>query len=340
MKRIRLTQIDGKLPNIALMKLSFYFKENNFEVILNNSLYKELFEEYYSNVFVSSIFKDSNYNVEIVKKNFNNVIIGGTGTNNNGNIEDLININEYENYDYSIYDIDYSIGFSQRGCRLRCPFCFVPKKEGGNKDNSSIIKLIKDNPKNKKNKLVLLDNDFFGQKNWRDKAEEIIDNNIRIVFSQGLNIRLINEEQCKLLSQMQFRDNKFKRKRIYTAWDNSKDEKIFFRGINLLLNSGIKANEILVYFLCNYYEKGLTDDVLYRFNKMKNIGLLPFPMIFDRKTASLDLLKFQEFVIQGIYRTSDFKDFINKNIYKKNKLIESNNLKIDYLDFKSEIQEI
>ena len=33
--------------------------------------------------------------------------------------------------DYTLYpEYLHSIGFTQRGCRLHCPFCVVPRKEG------------------------------------------------------------------------------------------------------------------------------------------------------------------------------------------------------------------
>ena len=48
-------------------------------------------------------------------------------------MEQLLGVEEYEHYDYSIYGASFaaSIGFTQRGCRLKCPFCVVPRKEGG-----------------------------------------------------------------------------------------------------------------------------------------------------------------------------------------------------------------
>lgn len=327
---IRLTQIDGKLPNIALMKLSHYFKNvKNEHVYFTKDINKSLFEENYNYVFGSAIFTKSKNKIELFLKNFPNAILGGTGINNIDTIEKLIELNQYEYYDYSIYPgVDYSIGFSQRGCRLKCEFCYVPKKEGKNQKQSSIYNIYKQNPNNSKKKIMLLDNDFFGQSNFKEKAEEIISGKYKICFSQGINIRLIKKQGAKLLAQMKYMDTDFKRKRIYTAWDNSKDEDLFLKGINLLLEEGIKPSDILVYFLCNYWEKGLTEDVLYRFNKMKSIGLLPYPMIYEKESSSFELKKFQEYVIQGIYRVSDFKDFINKNLYKKNKQIKISNLSI------------
>lgn len=144
------------------------------------------------------------------------------------------------------------------------------------------------------------------------KANEIIDGGYRVCFNQGINIRLINDEGAKYLAQMKFRDDSFKKKRIYTAWDNKRDEAVFLKGINCILNAGIKPHEVMVYFLCNYWEKGLTQDVWDRFNTMAEIGLLPYPMIFEKWNASAELKAFQEWVIRGGYRVTPFETFMKE----------------------------
>ncbi len=325
--KIRLTQIDGKFPNLALMKLSHWHKSHGHSVYFERSISKGLFEPDYDIIYGSAIFSTSDKKINQFKTNFPTAIVGGTGTNdNNTTVERIINLSEYEYYDYDIYPkFNASIGFSQRGCRLRCSFCVVPKKEGKNVDSNTIYDIWKQNPRNTKKQIHLLDNDFFGQPNWQEKAEEIIDGNYKVCFNQGINIRLINDEGASYLSRMKFRDDSFKRRRIYTAWDNKRDESIFLKGINSILNAGIKPNEIMVYFLCNYWQKGLTQDVWDRFNVMAEIGLLPYPMIFEKWTASKELNQFQEWVIRGGYRVTPFETFQKetKDQYFKRKIKKS-----------------
>ena len=311
---VRLTQIDGKFPNLALMKLSHWHKSQGHKVVFEKSIVKGLFEPEYNIVYGSAIFSTSAKKIEQFKANFPNAIIGGTGTNDNSTtVESVLNLSEYEYYDYDIYpDFYASIGFSQRGCRLRCKFCVVPKKEGKNVNTNTIYNIWKQNPKNKGKKIHLLDNDFFGQPNWQEKANEIIEGGYRVCFNQGINIRLIDDEGASYLSRMKFRDDSFKKKRIYTAWDNKRDEAIFLKGINCILNAGIKPNEVMVYFLCNYWEKGLTQDVWDRFNTMAEIGLLPYPMIFEKWNASAELKAFQEWVIRNGYRVTSFETFMKE----------------------------
>ena len=131
--KVRLTQIDGKFPNLALMKLSHYHKSQGDTVVFEKSVTKGLFETDYDVVYGSAIFSSSDKKIRLFKANFPNAIIGGTAVDYSVTVESVINLPEYEYYDYSIYpDFTGSIGFSQRGCRLRCKFCVVPKKEGKN----------------------------------------------------------------------------------------------------------------------------------------------------------------------------------------------------------------
>ena len=44
---VRLTQLDGKLPNLALMKLSHYFQAQGGDVVLERSATRGLFEPQY-----------------------------------------------------------------------------------------------------------------------------------------------------------------------------------------------------------------------------------------------------------------------------------------------------
>jgi len=314
--KIRLTQLDGKFPNLALMRLSHFYKMQGAMVYFKSSIHKDLFEPKYDLVFASAIFSTSKEKINILKSNFPDAIIGGTGSENLQTVENFLDVKSYELYDYSIYpNFKYSIGFSQRGCRLHCKFCVVPSKEGKVKSINTLSKIWRGNPYPKN--IILLDNDFFGQKNWKDVATEAIKNDFKISFSQGINIRLVNEEQAVYLSQIKYYDNNFKKRTIYTAWDNKRDEKIFLKGINHLLNAGVKPCHIMVYFLCNYWEKGLTEDVWHRFNTMKNLGLKPYPMIFDRPNVSQELKDFQRWVIRRNYKVFPFSEYQRSGKPKK-----------------------
>ena len=57
--KVRLTQIDGKLPNLTLMRLATYHRKRGDEVVLTKRLERDLFEPSYGRVYGSAIFKFS-----------------------------------------------------------------------------------------------------------------------------------------------------------------------------------------------------------------------------------------------------------------------------------------
>ena len=295
--KVRLTQIDGIIPNLALMKLSHYYKSKGDEVFFENSITPTIFEPIYDLVYASTIFTESKKKTALMKKHYTNAIIGGTGTDDNTTIEEHLGIvGDYPGVDYSIYPkFTNSLGFSQRGCRLSCGFCVVPIKEGKVKSLYGINAIYRGEqfPKN----ILLLDNDFFGQGDWKQKCIEIIEGDFRVSFFQGINIRLFTEAQAEYLKQIQCYDKEFKQRRIYTAWDNAEDESKFFRGIEILLKH-FKPYQVSVYFLCNYWQSGLTEDIWLRYEKMVALGLRPYAMIFDKSILppNHDLKVFQNWV--------------------------------------------
>ena len=101
-KNIRLTHLDGKLPNLALMKISAYYKKLGDNVFFSKSASKNLFEpEKYDLVYGSSIFTFNKKKQDTFLKNFPNAIIGGTGFQTTTTVEDVIP--DYgEHFDYSI----------------------------------------------------------------------------------------------------------------------------------------------------------------------------------------------------------------------------------------------
>lgn len=306
MLRVRLTQIDGALPNIALMKLAHWHRGKGDEVVFSRSVDPDLLEGKFDIVYGSAIFKFSQARLMRFQLNFPDAIIGGTGTPFTHTVEDLIGIPEYEHYDYSDYpDVDYSIGFTQRGCRLKCKFCVVPTKEGKPRSTNTIENIWRGSPWPKK--LHILDNDFFGNPEWRDRITEIREGNYRICLSQGINVRLINEEAAEALATIEYRDTKFQRRRLYTAWDNIGDEKVFFRGVDTLEKAGVPPRNLMAYMLIGYDKSETWERIWHRFNLMVERGIKPYPMVFDGTRK--DLKAFQRWVIMGLYRIIPWAEY-------------------------------
>lgn len=344
---VRVTQLDGDFVNLACMQIIAKHKELGHNVTFSKSEHKSLFEPDFDIVYVSAIFTTTQPKLEVCLSNFPNAVVGGTWVFQNESgvekvkqrfpnatilplettVENWFKQPEYSilNYDYSLYPKqDYSVCFTQRGCKLACTFCSVGAKEGRNISLPYSIKHWLDLNPNHKNKLIIQDNDFTNQPSFYQRCDELIELNTKVCINQGINVRLIDFKtrkvkdevtnlitapQAKKLSELNVRDRKFKKRRIYTAWDNAKDEKIFWQGIETLTSNGFKPSEIMVYFLCNYWQKGLTDDVWMRFEKMKDFGLMPYAMIYEKWNADKELKKFQEWVIQGRYHATTFEMF-------------------------------
>ncbi len=326
MSKILLVQIDGhksrrgldmrENPNLALMKLSHWKKAHGHEVHFTKSVD---FVPGYDSVYASAIFKFSAPHQATFRKNYPDAVIGGTGFGLNTTVEELTGT--YEHYDYSLYPTyKPSIGFSQRGCRLNCGFCVVPAKEGRPKFANTINEIWRGegHPKD----IVLLDNDFFGQADWKARIAEIRDGGFRVSFNQGLNVRLINEEACAALATIPYYDDQFTTRRLYTAWDNLKDEGIFFRGVDMLEAAGVKARRLMVYMLMGYdadetAEWNAQDHnrkaqketrLYYRYRRMKERGINVYPMVYDR--ANKSLCHFTRFVVnERFWRGMDWTEY-------------------------------
>ena len=296
MKKIRLTHLDGKLPNLALMKLAHWHKANGDEVSLARHPSQSMMEGAYDVVYGSSIFGWSSNVVARLKAAYPDAIIGGTGTGDFVTVESHLGVEEYEHYDYSIYpEYPFSIGFTQRGCRLNCGFCVVPKKEGKPRALNTIYDIWRTGTPRC---VVLLDNDFFGQPtdDWQSRLNEIHEGGFKVSFNQGINIRLVYPEAAAALATIRYSDDQFKTRRLYTAWDNVGQEKIFFRGLEMLKDAGIPASHLMVYMLIGYKPGETMEEILYRYQLLKDAGCKPFPMVYDNLDPKLK--KFQRWVIR------------------------------------------
>lgn len=314
--KIRLTQIDGKLPNLALMKLSSYFKAQGHDVIFTESLVRRRDEPEYDMVFGSAIFTMSDGLVGKFIRHWPNAIVGGTGSGSSITVEGVIG--SHDGVDYDIYpEFKPSIGFTARGCRMKCRFCVVPGKEGKPLEVNSVSDIWRGGSHPKK--LLLLDNDFFGQPNWKVRVREINEGGFKVCLNQGINVRLINEESSHALASMQYRNSDFSKRILYTAWDNVGDERTFLRGIDMLNHAGIPCNHMMVYMLVGYDPDETWERIFYRFDAMVDRGMLPYPMVYD--PSRKDLKHFQRWVITGLYRAVPWSEYTPWVLWNKKRSV-------------------
>jgi len=76
--QVRLTHIDGKLPNLALMKLAHWHQSQGDIVTLTHTPSPSMFEPNYDRVYGSAIFAWSAPVVERLQAAYPDAIVGGT----------------------------------------------------------------------------------------------------------------------------------------------------------------------------------------------------------------------------------------------------------------------
>ena len=304
-RQVRLTQLDGKLPNLALMKLAHWRRSKGDQVQLARTPSPSLFEPAYDVVYGSAIFSWTEPVVDRLRLAYPDAMVGGTGTDALVEVEELIG-GEYERYDYSIYpDYPYSLGFTQRGCRLRCGFYVVPRKEGKPRSVNPVWDLWREGAPRA---VLLLDNDFFGQEGWPDRIAELREGRFRVSFNQGINIRIITDETAAALASVEYRDDDFRRRRLYTAWDNLGDERRFFTGLERLNVASIPSRHVMVYMLVGYKAGETMDEVLYRFNRLVSAGCRPYPMVYEWWRQP-ELRRFARWAIRRYYEVVPWEEY-------------------------------
>lgn len=166
-----------------------------------------------------------------------------------------------------------SIVFTTRGCIRKCPFCVVPKVEGGMREPKfSILPMI--HPDHRE--VVIWDNDFLASPYAKTILEELRDGGYKADFNQGLDARLMTEEFANLLADI-------KSPSIHMAYDWPWEGPYIEKAIEYLGNAGYKRKNLIFYVLHNFYDehhkKGDTPaDFFHRLQDLMNWGASAYPM--------------------------------------------------------------
>lgn len=227
-------------PNLALMKISSYCKKRGCVVKLlygddlndltsfNAIIVSKVFS-------FTSIFPSLNtvidghylyYNKDIIDvidycmqdPAYTQYAIGGTGFFENGGRK-LADPIEHIMPDYSLYNfyvqekissghkrsryadyLDYSIGFTSRGCFRACEFCvnrFGKKKSTKHSPVSEFF------DKTRK-RIYLWDDNFLACKDWEKILDELDATGRAFQFRQGIDLRLMNDKKAERLSKCKY----------------------------------------------------------------------------------------------------------------------------------------
>ena len=297
MKKIGLKQIDGKHPNLALMKLSAHFKAQGFKVTTDDFSDVE-------QIWVSVVFPENLPVALGFSKMFPDidVIVGGTGKTISplGTLPYEV---EHCKPDYNLFACNYSVGFTSRGCFRKCPFCIVWQKEGTKVVEWSPFEEFVDD---RFDRIVLYDGQFLGSPEAITKLEWLRDSGLKVNFNQGLDLRLMTEEIAGLLKDIPMVNFHGTTYQLYFAWDIPKQEKQIFRGLNLLKDAGVSPYSMMIYILCGF-DTTLKQD-LHRINRIVDFGAQPYVMRYNDSQNKI-LKKLQRWSNRRFYKYCTFEEF-------------------------------
>lgn len=310
---IGLIDVDSKIPNLALMKISSYYKSlgEDVEFVQKGKEYEK--------IFASAIFTKSKRICEELQDLYEDKIeIGGTGWDIKKTLPDEI---ERMKPDYDLYTvddiypkmkgimtkehkrkkakqiIDAGIGFTSRGCIRNCGFCFVPKKEGKFKNIAEISDLI--NPRS--NILILHDNNLTADPHCIDKLKEIKERKLIVDINQGCDVRLMDEEKAYWLGQVKHLRS------VHYAWDLMNFESQVLEGIETL-SKHVKKYKHMCFMLVGY--NTTFEEDMYRAKKLMELGVKPYVMRYNERRDDVRLNHFARWINSHIYKAeSNFEDY-------------------------------
>lgn len=290
--KIGLLDIDGhNYPNLALMKLSAYYKAQGDSMEWCSTWNK------YDVVFKSKIFSFSPDECHHI--NADKILPGGTGYFDNG-YDTLSSPIEHIYPDYTLYNTEDAYGFLTRGCPNKCSWCIVPSKEGEITSHAEIKEFW-----NGQRKAILMDNNVLASDHGLKEIEKIISLGIRVDFNQGLDARIIayNPDIAKLLSKVKWDPI------LRMACDTYSQMEYVLKATELLRKYGATRRRYFVYILV----KDISD-AHKRAIELKNNKLDPFaqPYIDFRNNImpTDEQRRFARWVNhKAIFKSVDYKDY-------------------------------
>ncbi len=239
-------------PNLALMKLSAHHKAVGDEV----RRFTALERDQYDLVLSSKVFTFTPYDPYLPLT----ATCGGTGYGPGPDLPDHI---EHLMPDYSLYGLDYSVGFTTRGCIRHCEWCVVPGKEGKISAHADLEEFAAHRD------VVLLDNNILAHEHGIRQIERAIALGNRLDINQGLDCRLIDDAMARLLAQVVWL------KPLRLACDFAGQLPALRRAVETLRWHNVTPRRYFVYTLIRDIP-----DALKRLREIKGMDLDPFAQPF------------------------------------------------------------
>lgn len=334
-------------PNLALMKIAGYYKEQGHEVKLIYTSYNEVYD--FDEVYISKVFTFSNIPQWILQSP--NVHIGGTGffADGGANLPDEI---EHHMPDYNLYKayvekeiengrkrsvfadyLDYSIGFTTRGCFRKCAFC-VNKKYDRVHRHSSVNEFYDSS----KPYIYLWDDNILAYPQWEEVLDELEATGKPFQFRQGIDLRLMTDRKAYRFNNTHYHGD------FIFAFDHLKDKELITERVQLWKRYSSRVCKMYVLSGFDSQDEKDIESVFERISVLMKYGSLPYIMRYEEYKNS----RFKGMYIElarwcnqpQFFKKKSFREFcIANQDYKKNK--ESNCAAYQsMLDFEQEFPEI
>lgn len=293
---IGLIDVDGhNFPNLALMKLSAWHKTQG-----DAAEWWDGFAQY-DRVYMSKVF-DETYSADLPEPcNGAEIVKGGTGYGLDNRLPDEI---EHIYPDYSLYPKltqDTAYGFLTRGCPRGCAFCIVSRKEGRVSRKAADLTQFWHGQR----QIKLLDPNLLACPEHFNLLGQLSQSGAWVDFTQGLDCRLLNEDNIWLLNQTRIKE-------IHFAWDFMEQEKQVLDGLRLyarLADRKPHGRFGTVYVLTNF--DTTMEENLYRVYALRDLGYDPYVMIYDKPNAPAEVRRLQRWCNNRmIFRSCpDFREY-------------------------------
>lgn len=264
---------------------------------------------HYDTVYMSKIFSDD-YSRDIPAPiNADKVIRGGTGYCISLGEDGKERFDQSQNHslpmemercfpDYSIYpQYSFAVSMTSRGCPRNCSFCHVAAKEG----RCSVKVADVSDFWSGQQEIKILDPNITACREKRDLMRQYIETGAYLDFTQGLDIRLIDDEDMADINRMRL-------KNLHFAWDNPKENlegkfKAFAQGFRRRTKIGT------VYCLTNF--NSTMEENLYRIYTLRDLGFDPYVMVYDKPHAPREIKRLQRWCNNKFVfnKCRDFKDY-------------------------------
>lgn len=278
-------------PNLVCLKLSGWHKAHGDTVELITD-YSDIAmpakAKAFDHIYLARVFDYTRVPVDVTK--ISNLTYGGTGfyfeTFSPAGAHMLSEEIEHFMPDYHLYDdyvqarlaagdrpsiwqvyLNYSLGYTTRGCFRQCPFC-VNEHSAGTRFHAHVKEFL--DPLRKY--IYLLDDNFLAYPKWREVLYELAEAGKPFSFRQGLDIRLLTDEKAEALTKAKYH------KEFIFAFDHLADREHIERGLLTWRRHSHKIPKF--YVLCGYEGQG-AEDVAGAFERVRILsryGALPFIM--------------------------------------------------------------